>query len=306
MLLMAFLFNAKLFIIIILLLIVIFEKTKSKSLFAPLMGLVGACYIFISISKPGFPTTLSAHYLITTYVADLGATYGFGVFGLIPATVGLILSWKKKKENAILYYAIFGLAICSLYDVKLLLFIDLILAYYAGLAIYHLWKSKWVSDVLKNYVVLLIFCGLIFSAGSFINKLAETGPNYAEVLSLKWLKKNYESGKVLSHFEYGFLIEGISGAEAYINKKYYLLSADKTKVVESNEIFGSRDFNIIALFLSKNNIRYIWINSKMKQGQIWDSKDDGILLILQNSNNFIKIYDYLGIEIWLFSNTLDK
>lgn len=297
----ALIFNLNLFLIILFLLFIFYEKLKSKKLLLPVLGIIGVSYIFININSAAFLQTLSIYFLLTNYISDFGALIGFGFFTLFLAFLGLILSWNEKNKNTILYYTLLALFICSLYDIFLILFIDLILSYYAGFAFIKIWKSKWQSNVLKNYVILLILCGLIFSSGSYLNEMSKVGPEKSEILSLVWLESKIGPDKrILSHYEYGYLIKAFSQANPYIDKNYFLRSKNKLKIELSNDIFASRNLKEILGFFNKEKIEYLWINQDMKEGRVWKKENEGILLILQNSLNFEKEYDYLGIEIWKY------
>ena len=270
----------------------------------PVIGIIGASYIFITINSTAFPQTLSMYFLLTNYISDFGALIGFGFFTLFLACLGLISSWNEKNKNTIIYYTLLALFICSLYDNSIILFIDLILGYYAGFAFTKIWKSKWQSNILKNYVILLIICGLIFSVGSYLNEMSKVGPTKSEILSLTWLKNKIGLDmKVLSHYEYGYLIETFSKAPSYIDKTYYSHSKDKLKIELSNNIFASRNLKEILVFFNKEKIEYIWISKEMKEGQVWKKENEGILLVLENSLNFEKEYDYLCIEIWKYKES---
>jgi len=154
---------------------------------------------------------------------------------------------------------------------------------------------------LKNNVLLLILCGLIFSSGSFINRFSHSGPEYGEVLSLQWLEHKFSNNeKVFSYYEYGYLITAYSGAEVYTDKRYYQSSRDKMRIIQSNDVFSSRNLKNITNFLKKNDLTYIWINQEMKDGLIWSNEDEGMLFVLASSNSFKRIYKYLGVEIWKY------
>jgi len=295
-------FNLSLFIIILLLLFVFYEKLKSKNLFLPVLGIVLVSYVFTTIN-PGFTQPLSIYFLLTKYVSDFGALIGFGFFNLALAVLGIFLSWNEKVKNAIIYYTLIALFICSLYEHSFVVFLDLILAYYSGYAFIKIWKSKWQSKTLKNYVMLLILCGLIFSSGSYLNEMSKVGPKQSEILSLVWLKDKIKPDtKILSHYEYGYLIKTFSGATPYTDKTYFLRSKDKLKIKLSNDVFASRNLKKILDFFNKEKIEYVWINQAMKNGQVWNREEEGILLILENSPNFERQYDYFGIEIWKYKD----
>jgi hypothetical protein len=296
----ALLLNPAIFFIVLIVLVLFFEKLKSRTIFWPVAAIAASTYVFTKVASSSYIYNLSPFFLITHYITDFGSSYGFGVFGLIIGCIGLALSWKRKKEYAILYYSLAAMLIALLYDASMVIFVEFIMAFMAGYALNMLWNSKWESITLKNYVILLIICGIIFSAGSYINKFAKTGPEYAEIISLAWLEKDYP-GKVISHYEYGFLLKALARAEAYTDKNYYLYSNDKIRIDQSNALFRSRDLKNTIDFLSKNEIEYIWINKRMKEGQIWSKEDEGLLFIMHNSPAFQKTYDYLGVEIWRFN-----
>jgi hypothetical protein len=295
----AFGLNPKLFFLIVVVLIIFFEKLRSKNIVLPIAGLLASTIIFMWVNISSFPNNISLHFLFTNYVSDFGALYGFGVFSFLLGLIGLILSWKDKKEQAVFYYSLLALLISSLYDLSFIIFIELMLTYYGGLAATKIWYSKWESPILKNYVLLLILCGIIFSSGSYINRLSKSGPEYREIISLEWMKNNIDNRKkIFSYYQYGFMLNAITGGQPYTDKRYYQYSNDKTKIVASDDIFKSRDLKKISNFLEKNNIGYVWINEKMKDMLVWNNEEEGLLFVMKNSAAFEKIYDYLGVEIW--------
>ena len=291
----------KLFFVLIIVLIIFYEKYKSVSMIVPLSGLFIFTYLFVSISRTQIMSGLSLMSLLTYYISDLGVNYGLGIFEMSLAFIGVIISWKWKNEYAIIYYGLISLIIGSIYDTSLFLFISIILGYYAGLAFSKIIESKWESSTLKNYVLLLIICGVVFSSGSHINRLAKQGPSNSELLSLQWLKKTITPNEsVLSHYEYGSLIKAIANANVYTDITYYQLSRDRTKIKIANDVFQSRDLGQVQEFLEQNKIKYIWINSNMKKGQVWDNQEQGLLFLLHNSVSFKKVFDYQETEIWIY------
>ena len=67
----------------------------------------------------------------------------------------------------------------------------------------------------------------------------------------------------------------------------------------TQEIFKSREFKRTVQLLEDNKISIIWIDKSMKNGQVWNSNDEGLLYMFRN-DRFLKIYDTNGIEIWRF------
>ena len=96
------------------------------------------------------------------------------------------------------------------------------------------------------------------------------------------------------------MIKGITNFETYTDKNYFISSKNKLRISNSQVFFESRDLDKSISFLTKNNIKYMWINKEMLNGQIWNKEDQGILLIMENSHYFKKIYEFNEVQIWEF------
>ncbi|MEK6917192.1 MAG: hypothetical protein AABW92_05615 [Nanoarchaeota archaeon] len=291
-----FILNQKLFFAIAILLIVIFEKTKSKKAIYSFFSILTVTGFFILTNNLVY--NINFYYFLTNYLSDLGAIVGIGLFGFVLSLVGIIISWKEKSENSIIYIALIAFIIFSIYDPSYIIFVDIIVSYYAGIALYNIINRKWSTKTLGNYIILLILCGLIFSSGAYIKKVSEIGPSEGEVRSLEWLIQYNKSFKVLSHYKYGSLIKGVSGFEPYVDESYFLYSKDKVRITSVDNIFQSRDSVLIRSFLAKNYIRYIWINQPMTNGEVWTKDDEGMLLVLNTEKAFRRIYDFNRVQIW--------
>ena len=292
----AIIIDAGLFIVILIALSILYEKQKGGIL--PFIAMILATVFFIQLS-PGSLTAFSPTEIVLTKITDFGATRGVGIFGVLLALLGIMLSWKEKDRHAIVYLGLICLFLASLIRPSLIVFIDLMLAYYAGSALFLLWRSAWESETLKYYVLILVICGLIFSSGSYIRSLSQAPPTYGETKSMQWLSAR--EGKVLSYYRYGHFIRTLSGNEVYTDPTYYETSRDKTKIRQSQEIFQSRSYENITQFFIRNNITYLWVNPQMTEGLIWQDEDQGMRLIMHNSREFSRPYNYLGVEIWKFS-----
>lgn len=295
-LLISFMFNQIFIFLILIILLIFLERTTNKSKVLFLLSIVLLVFVFSLVNNFN---VLGVHSLITSYISDFGAIIGFGTFSIILFSIGLILSWKNKSKNVMIYFVLLGLCIMVLFNKDASIFLVLFIGFFGGKALYYLQTRKWASEVLKNYVILLLFCGLIFTSGSYIKRISVSGPYEEEINSLVWLSQQ-EPGKVLSNHEYGYLIRTISGFEPYTDKDYYLSSKNKERIIETNHIYQSRNLEKIIQFLKNNQISYIWITKEMKD-DIWKTDDQGILLILENSRHFSRVYNY-DVEIWKFNN----
>ncbi|MBN1503140.1 hypothetical protein JW930_06345 [Candidatus Woesearchaeota archaeon] len=235
------------------------------------------------------------------FIADFGSELGFGIFGLCLSSIGLLYSWKNKKEYYIIYLTLLIFTPIVLVIHEFIIFLELLLAYFAGIALAKIYNRKWGVSILKTYSILLIVCGLMFSSISFIDREINFPPYKEEILSLNWLKSNStKDDVVLSHYKYGYLIQSVSERSVVADKIYFLTSKQKTRINDVNLIFNSRHLEDAQNLLNKYNISYIWINGAMKQGEVWRRDDEGILFLLSNSEKFKRVYEYHGVEIWSY------
>ena len=295
----SFLSNQNFFIAIILLLVILYDRLKGKSVLIPLITITGITYIYTFVNNPVIEN-FSPFSILSLYISDFGLYAGLGIFNIILAFMGILISWERKKDYSIIYFSLISLFISVLYNKNMLVFIHIMLAYFSGYAFTKIYNSKWQSSILKNYLLLLIVCGVIFSTVSYMNKFSSEGPNNDEIISLKWLSD--KEGNVLSHHKYGFLIDYYSGKKTYTDQRYYYNSKDKLKIRNAEKIFATRNLDEVSSFLINENIKYIWINEEMKSGLVWRKTDEGILLLLKNSDSFTLAYKRNEVEIWQFNN----
>jgi len=67
-------------------------------------------------------------------------------------------------------------------------------------------------------------------------------------------------------------------------------------------MYYSRVFEDTSSLLKANNVKFIIISDAMKSGLVWDTPNQGLLFLLENSNNFNKVHVLSGAEIWLFKS----
>jgi hypothetical protein len=280
-----------------------FQRMKETKKWFELFALLFILIVFLLLKGFSLPHHESILEMGKDYITDLGSLSGNGIFGVLTVIIGLFLFLRNKENRKDYVWFMLLLVLLSLYDKFYLVFLELFAAYFSGFAILKIIHGKWESGILKNYVTLLIFCGLVFSAGSFLNKSYKYGADYSERISIEWLKNNGDQGKkILSYYDYGYLLSS-SGIEPYTDKDYFLYSKERDRINETNRIFMIRDLKRISPFLKNNNIKYIWINDAMKNYLVWDKEDEGILFTLKNSISFKRIYSYLGIDIWEYTPT---
>jgi hypothetical protein len=264
-----------------------------------LKTLIYHLYIFY---KFGLPQSLhiTTNNLVQSLISDLGANIGFSFFTILLAIVGLISTWKKRKEFYYIYILAIALIISSFYFMDSAnIYLNFIIIIMAGYGFFSLIDKKWEIKLIKNASLLLIICGIVFSMMTYIIRFSSMQPYPEEVESLFWLKQNSgESDKVLSHYSNGFWIEYFADRPVLLDAYFDYIPDLEQKYTDSNTIFHSRSLKMTKDLLDRNRIKYIWINKQMKKGLVWSEEDEGLLFLFSDKETFKRIYYENGIEIW--------
>ena len=119
------------------------------------------------------------------------------------------------------------------------------------------------------------------------------------IKSLEWLGKNSDKNDIVfSHYSKGMWIEGISKRRVLLDSNIDYIPYPRETYNDSGTLFYSRNLKTTKSLLSKYNVRYVWIDPEMKQGQVWTKEEHGLLFLFRNEETFKKAYAENGIEIW--------
>ena len=226
---------------------------------------------------------------------DLGSSHGIGIFAGFLATIGIAYAWQKKYSHLFFFFSFLFLLIFSLFRIEGLLFLNLFVCFFAARGIIQLVEIPWGSRLYKHFFVLILFLGLIFSAVSQVDRLIESEPQDNVLEGLSFLE-DQEKGVVFTDYTRGSWITSI-GHTTVLDKGYIFLDDAEQRIADSSTLYYSRDFEITNALFEKYDIRYVWIDSGMKE-KIWSYETEGLLFILQYTKDFKKIYDKDGVEIW--------
>jgi uncharacterized membrane protein len=99
----------------------------------------------------------------------------------------------------------------------------------------------------------------------------------------------------------------------FFSKMPVLLDSDLNKIDRAEEkyqdtshIFDSRNMKNTASLLDKYQIRYIFITEEMKQGLVWNKDEEGLIFIMENNEEFIKIFENEKATIYRYYPSLRK
>ncbi len=278
------------------------NREKIKHFFAICSAVI---LIFLAYQIPllyhyGLPysTKLINPNILVNIFSDLGSTAGYGIFALLLSFIGLYHIWKLKKY--IIIYALFFLLVLSSFFIpEIYIYLGFIIPVFAGYGLFYLIKKKWKVDLIKTLTVILIVCGLLFSTLSYINSKSNSLPDQKTFKSLNWLKENSATTDVIfSHHSKGLWIETVGSRPVVLDSRIYYINSLKEKLNDSNTTFYSRNLKTTKSILDKYNIKYIYIDEKMKQEQVWTREQQGLLFLFRNSKTFKKVYNKSSIEIW--------
>ena len=233
--------------------------------------------------------------LVSVLVSDLGGS-GFGVFSLVLLAAGIILCWKDRYSFFLPFALLLSLlSMLLLFRMPVVAYLGFIVAVFVGEGLYRLLNMDWNLPLIKRLTVLLVLCGLLFSYVSFSSRMYNLGPDPEIIESMEALKA-MEPGLVLSHYSNGFWIEYFAEKPVFLDG-FSVLDSER-RLEDSKAIFISRDLDETRRLLSKYNVRYIFIDESMVEGEVWSRKDDGLLFLLRNREVFENVFDGKKAEIF--------
>jgi len=240
---------------------------------------------------------VSPNFLQSSFT-DFGGFIGFGIFYFFLAAIGLIFTWRYKKQHIILYLLIiFFIVSVRYFGFSVNVYLNIIFAYLASLSFSRLVNRKWDSQIIKTFTVLVLIFGIMFSSLSYINRVSVSGPNEGVLKSLLWLnQKSDSSDVVLSAKSKGFWIEYFSSRDALIDG----FTLDYSLISDVDIVFDSRNLEITKSILDKHQVDFIWIDIDMKNGEVWSKDEEGLLFLFKDKSAFRQVYNDLGVEIWNF------
>jgi hypothetical protein len=243
--------------------------------------------------------------VISNIFSELGGMTGFGIFSIILAVYAIISCWKEKA--GFIYFLLLAVLLAAtifftgnMSNSYLMFFI----AIAGGIGFIKLYALEWHAPTLKNFAILILLCGLLFSTTAYMTRLVSLEPDQNTIESLDWLSKNtFKDSFVLSHYSNGHLISTIA-RNPVLTDSVLTSSYDQNFLYKvQDSIFHSRKLEDAKKLLEAYNIRYIYITPQMKTGQVWSKPNEELLFLLTSKSTFEQVYDKEGTEIWKVINT---
>ncbi|GAF70981.1 unnamed protein product, partial [marine sediment metagenome] len=231
----------------------IMDKKNSKNIFTALLFLVLFSIISFSVFNLDIEKSI-AKLGVEEFISDFGGLLGFSIFILVLFVLGLAYLWNKKYITIYLSLIIL-LAAVFYFGSYVNQYLCFLVVIFAGLTFNRLLRRKWSLTAIKNFTLIVLICGLIFSPLSYIKILSDYPPDHKIVYSLDFLRESSNEGDIIfSHYNNGFLIESIAERPVLLDGLLNDIPFAEEKLQESSEIFYSSNLIDTKQLLEKYSI----------------------------------------------------
>lgn len=238
---------------------------------------------------------------VSHFITDFGATFGFSMFMIALAVVGLFRFYKRR--HLFFIFCMLIIIFLSFFYAELKVYANFELAFLSGLAVAFLINRNFDLPSMRDFSIILVMCGLLFGTVSYIDRAVQFPPSAELRDALIFIRDNTsESSVVFSDIENGFWIYQISKRRP-VTDKNMLKNPDYFQYInKSTETLYSWDIRKTRTLLQDLNTTHILITDAMFEG-IWQKPDQGLHSLLKNNETFKKLYQVNTTEVWQFFAT---
>lgn len=274
-----------------------FDKHKVLSLVSFIAGsfFVGLSFVFGSFLFKTRP------FMIDSLLVEFGSLSGYSIPLLVLSIIGLFSWWERGFDKSMVVVSLFLVFVVSFWVFEIRLLVAFIFAVFAGLGMNYLLNMSWDLKYLKNISLLLIFYIIVFSAIVLINAQL-TQINKSEVDAAKFLKSINSSAFVLATEDKGFMIQYSGNKRVFVDGNSFLFDDYVFRKRVVNEVFYARTLKDLESLLVSNNIEYFFISQDMLRGKVWSGREEGLLFFLENSDNFVLLFNNDVVKIYRYFN----
>ncbi len=284
--------------------IIFHEKEKRKLGFITLAitSLITIIYYGYFLYNAGMPQSLifspfgsGFNYKLQTLMSDLGGKFGFGIFSVILAVCGMMALWRYKYRRLFVFFSITLLFVLTLIWPVTIFIFNFYVAILAAYGTVYLLTKGWQSNTIKQFTVIIIICGLLFSAVSHINCMVKSEPDVQVIKAVTFLKK-LDPGVVFSDYNNGFLMNYAQKSNM-MDINFLFAPKVNERWVDYQQLISTRDLKVAKGIIKKYNLKYIWVDKSMRD-KLWTYDEDGLLFLLKYNPDFVMVYSRGGINIW--------
>lgn len=300
------------FLFFVLMIIVPFYfKHKSKSIIISyLISLIGAVVATLIFSRE-FTVKLFPNNIFSELIIDLGGTLGVSSFMLILLFIGVVFLWRKKFS--LVFAFVFLLLWSIIFGAEYNAYLGIIIVIISVYGLKFLLVREWMIKDMKNFSILLIICGLIFTTITFQVRLIDYQPSaqvHEALLAISNDKDSFEINdtllisKLVPNWDFGnseityaiprtYVLTDKS--ISYVPLFYGLLTFNNTN--STINLWNTTRLQDAQLEMYKNEIGYVLITQEMRH-RIWNDQDNKFVYLLQNNEIFKKAYKSEEVEAY--------
>src|SRR3989344_5881202 len=194
------------------------------------------------------------NYSLRSMISDFGSYAGISLFSLILFSLGVFSVWAKKYSRIDIFLLTSFILILSFYRVEAVILLALLVSIFASMGVKHLLSAHWENYTLKWMVLLIISCGILFSALAYTKELVNSEPNYGILFAIEFLSKQSD-GVVFSDYSRGNWIAS-SGKRNVLDQNFLFAPQALERFVDSRKLLESRDYNEALELFRKYEIKY--------------------------------------------------
>lgn len=225
------------------------------------------------------------------FISDFGSGIGSSIFSLLFVTFCFFIFWDKKNILKIYGVALLFFLLSLKFEFGILYFFA-VLSLLISLCFFEILNKRWESKTVRDLILLIVICGILFSGLSYINRISIDKPDEN---IFKALEKLPNDTVVFSDIGYGNWIL-YSGKRNVWNN---MMSKNEIRNIESDLsfIFENIDYSETLKVLQKYEVDYVLIDADLREK--WQ-KSGLIYLLRYNNENFKFLFEIDGVEIWRF------
>ncbi len=245
--------------------------------------------LFFEASGSGFNSALMMMF------SELGGKFGLAIFSVILFMFGLVYSWDRKYRELFVFFSILFLSVLAFFRAEPIIILNFFICIFAAKGLSYLYTKEWENASLRQFTIIVLVCGLLFSSISFVKETARQEPTEGMMQGLEFLSR-LDHGTVFSVPERGKLIN-YAGMPNVMDTSYLFAPQLRQRWADTQLLLNTRDLKVASDIFDKYKIRYIWIDSGFRN-KVWTYDEDGLLFIMKYNPGIERVYNQGGVEIW--------
>ncbi len=263
----------------------------------PLLLLISLSFILHQtfLSQPLFIGPFAQQNSVNDLITDFGAIQGMSIFTALLGLIGFIL---LRKQHCLFYSTLLFIIIAIvayIYNTAAFFIIGLWFIFLSTIALLHLIERSWTLPKLKEFTILVIILGILFTTLTYSIRLSTLPPTSADVEVLTWVKQTTPQHQII------FTSPTLGNYVSYYSKRPVVSTLQNTAEIRGNltqKIYHAAYVTELFPLLEGYDISLIYITPQMRKTL---PPDQNLLFLLKNER-FKLIYSTQNTEMWLFTN----